>query len=189
MDENKVEDFTFEGQEEDEIVLLLIHQHPLTFTKESAILIASILILVIIFYLQSGLGGIFSYVFILLLLINGYLMLRRYIIWRNSVYVITDKRLIAVEQNCFFRRITIEANLDKVQNVAHEINGFWQTIFNFGNVIIQTGGYSKKNMLLEQVHHPLAIQQKIMKIASQYGGAPLKIDLNRDVKENESVVK
>ncbi|KKP88069.1 MAG: hypothetical protein UR93_C0023G0023 [Berkelbacteria bacterium GW2011_GWA2_35_9] len=189
MDENKIEDFTFEGQEEDESVLLVTHQHPLTFTKESFILIISILILVIIFYLQSGLGGIFSYVFIVLLLINGYLMLKRYIIWRNSVYVITDKRLIAVEQKSFFRRVMTEANLDKVQNVAHEINGFWQTIFNYGNVIIQTGGYSEKNMVLEQIHHPLAIQQKIMKIASQYGGAPLKIDLNRDVKKDDLVIR
>lgn len=180
MDENKIEEFSFEGQEPDEKVLLATHQHPLTFTKESFVLIVSILILVVVFYLQSGLGGIFTYVFILLFIINGYMMLKRYVIWRNSVYVVTDKRLIAVEQKGFFKRKMTEANLDKVQNVSHEIDGFWQTIFNFGNVIIQTGGFSDKNMVLEQIHHPLTMQQEIMKIASQYGGAPIKLELNKD---------
>ena len=180
MEENNIEEFSFEGQEPDETVLFATHQHPLTFTKESLVLVVSILILVVVFYLQSGLGGIFSYVFIVLLFVNGYFMLKRYIIWRNSVYVVTDKRLIAVEQKNFFKRKMTEANLDKIQNVSHEINGFWQTIFNFGNVIIQTGGFSDKNMVLEQIHHPLSMQQEIMKIASKYGGAPIKLELNKE---------
>lgn len=173
-------DISFEGQKEDEEIFIFIRQHPFIFLKEAVILIFSVALLAIIIYFQQGVGGIFAYAFFILLVVNLSIWARQIFIWSRSVYIITNQRIISVDQKGFFYRTMAEANLDKIQNVSHTIKGVWQTVLNFGSVAIQTAGYDQKNIVLEQIPHPLAAQQEIMKIASEYGGAPIKVELGKD---------
>lgn len=84
-------------------------------------------------------------------------------LWWLDVYIITNLRIIDIEQKTLFSRSVAEAELENIQDVKHEINGFWQTIFRFGAVGVQTAGASE-TIILDDVENPAQIQKEITKI-------------------------
>lgn len=68
-------------------------------------------------------------------------------------FVVTDKRVIDIEQSGLFSRTTAEQQLGRVQDVTHVVKGFWATMFHFGHVYIQTAG-EKQRFVFEDVNEP-----------------------------------
>lgn len=69
------------------------------------------------------------------------------VIWTNyylDVWIITNKRLIDVEQIGLFNRDFSEFRLDRIQDVTIEVNGILPTLLHFGNVHIQTAGEARE---------------------------------------------
>jgi uncharacterized membrane protein YdbT with pleckstrin-like domain len=66
-----------------------------------------------------------------------------YITWTDyylDVLIMTDQRLIDIEQKGLFAREISELRLENIQDVKVEIHGFLETLFDFGNIHIQTAG-------------------------------------------------
>ncbi len=59
--------------------------------------------------------------------------------WLNAL-IITDTRIIDIEQKSLFRRSASEFALSRVQDVTIEVPGIIATFFKFGNITIQTAG-------------------------------------------------
>ena len=58
--------------------------------------------------------------------------------WFFSVFIITDERIFDVDfVNLIYREIS-EANLDQIQDVTVKMGGVARTMFNYGDVLIQT---------------------------------------------------
>jgi uncharacterized membrane protein YdbT with pleckstrin-like domain len=55
-----------------------------------------------------------------------------------SLQIVTDKRLIDIDQTGLFRREVNELSLDRIEDVSYRQNGIWGAIFNFGTVSVQT---------------------------------------------------
>lgn len=87
-------------------------------------------------------------------------------LWWLDVYIITNLRIIDIEQKTLFSRSVAEAELENIQDVKHEINGFWQTVFRFGAVGVQTAGASE-TIILDDVENPAQIQKEIVKIIQE----------------------
>jgi len=67
-------------------------------------------------------------------------VLESFLGWFFNVCIITDERVFDVDfVNLIYREIT-DANLDQIQDVTVRMGGAIRTIFNFGDVIIQTAG-------------------------------------------------
>lgn len=78
-----------------------------------------------------------------------------------DMWIITNERIIDIEQNGLFQRSISEFMLDKVQDITVEIPDFMATILKYGNIIIQTAGekpfrikqipkvYEAKNIILD----------------------------------------
>lgn len=63
--------------------------------------------------------------------------------WINFYYdivFITNKRILNVDQKGLLARGTSELPLLQVQNVSAQVEGFLQTTFNYGTLIIETAG-------------------------------------------------
>lgn len=83
-----------------------------------------------------------------------------------DVWIITDHRIIDIEQYGLFHREISEIALDRVQNVTIEIPGFIPTVLNFGNLKIKTAGegeftisevpecYRAKDLILKHLRQP-----------------------------------
>lgn len=86
------------------------------------------------------------YLFFALSLYFMELLLYTLIVWMAyylDSWIITDRRLIDIEQHGLFHREIAEIGLERVQNVSIEIPGFIPTVLRFGNIKIQTAGHGE----------------------------------------------
>ena len=83
-----------------------------------------------------------------------------------DVWVITNERIIDVQQKGFFSRTIAEQRLYRIQDVTSEVHGFFPTIFKFGDVHIQTAG-SKQRFLCHEIPHPDKIRDTLIKLAER----------------------
>ncbi|MCG2700843.1 PH domain-containing protein [Candidatus Parcubacteria bacterium] len=83
-----------------------------------------------------------------------------------DVWIITDERIIDVQQKGFFSRIIAEQRLYRIQDVTSEVHGFFPTILKYGEVHIQTAG-AKQRFLFHEIPHPEDVRNMIIKLAER----------------------
>jgi len=133
----------FETQYDGEEVILLLRRHLIT--NLSWLLLAVLLvfapILVINFPFINFLPSRFQFIFLLMwyLFVFAY-TLESFLSWYFNVYIITDERVVDVDfYNLAYKEIS-DAEIENIEDVTLVMGGATQTIFNFGNVRIQTAG-------------------------------------------------
>ncbi len=81
--------------------------------------------------------------------------------WRNDVYQITPNLLVDSEQKPLLGNVDQRsASIDSVLNVSFSRPGILANLFNYGTVIIQTGGDTGE-LTFDWVVNPLTVQQEI----------------------------
>lgn len=78
-----------------------------------------------------------------------------------DVWIITNKRVIDVEQKGLFRREIISLRYDRIQDVTVITNGIIQTMFDFGKIHLQTAGEHRK-IILKDAPQPELVKQMIL---------------------------
>jgi len=92
-------------------------------------------------------------------------ILYEYLNWYRDKYIISDKRVINIDQKSLFKRRVSEIELERIQDISHEINGVMATSFNYGIVIISSG--SGDNIELREIPQPAAVQDIIFKLVKE----------------------
>lgn len=92
----------------------------------------------------------------------GYLFIDYYL----DVWIITNERIIDVQQKSFFARAISEQRLYRVQDITSEVHGFFPTIFKYGEVHIQTAG-AKQRFLFHEVPRPEKVRNIIIKLSER----------------------
>ena len=82
-----------------------------------------------------------------------------------DIDIVTNDRIIDIEQKGLFGRSISELDLSRIQDVHSEIKGIFPSLFNFGTVVVQTAG-EDKNFVFEQVPDPHAVRQRILELAA-----------------------
>lgn len=118
----------------------------------------------IAWWFQHHSWGVFG--FIATMMVALFIGWRGWYIWSLNLLVITNQRIIDMNQHGLFKRTVAEATYDKIQDVRYTIQGVWQTMFKFGSIVIQTAG-SSTTLELNGIHEPFEIQQQIAAIQNQ----------------------
>lgn len=87
--------------------------------------------------------------------------------WYGDVYVLTNYRVIDVEQQGFFHRRFAEASLGRIQDVSYDIAGIFQSVFGYGDVLVQTAG-SMDNVTINDVTNPAEQTKLIVQEQEKY---------------------
>jgi uncharacterized membrane protein YdbT with pleckstrin-like domain len=96
-----------------------------------------------------------------LLLIDLLWLIWRFEDWRNDTFQITDRYVIDIDRKPFgFGESRKQAELGNVQNVNAKKPGFLATLFNYGNVQIETAG-ATADITFEKVVNPNRVQSDI----------------------------
>ncbi|MBI4433758.1 PH domain-containing protein [Candidatus Uhrbacteria bacterium] len=90
--------------------------------------------------------------------------LTQFLDYELDLWVVTNDRLVTIEQKGLFSRTVGELDLWRVQDVTTEVHGLFPTFFNYGDVHVQTAG-AVERFVLEQVPNPGAIQKFILEMA------------------------
>ena len=91
-------------------------------------------------------------------------LFQNFIDWYLDVWIVTNHRIINIEQHGLFGRTMSELMLYNVQDVTSEIKGIVPTLFNYGNVHIQTAG-EQERFVFEEVEHCDHIAKRIIELA------------------------
>ncbi len=102
-----------------------------------------------IYYLSIG---IFFYTYF----VNYYL----------DLLIITNDRLLHIEQEGIFARTISEVDLYKIQDITSTIDGFFPSMFNYGDLLIQTAGAVEKFSIVS-IPKPESLRQKILDLAEE----------------------
>ncbi len=131
----------FENRDPEEKIILFLRSHPITnlgWICFSFILIITPPFLTVLPIFDSVpfkyviLGSFIWYLFTFIYAFEAFLD------WFFSVNIITDERIFDFDFfNLTYRKVT-DVNIDKIQDVTVSVGGGVGTLFNFGNVLIQT---------------------------------------------------
>lgn len=80
-----------------------------------------------------------------------------------DVWVVTNFRVVHVEQKGLFHRVIAEHKLFRIQDVLSQQKGFFPTLFDYGTIDLQTAG-TEKTVIFKQVPKPHKIAQDLIKI-------------------------
>lgn len=158
----------FAGQRENERIELMLFRHWYFIVLPIVQAIGIILLSLVIPIWFHWTKWIFSYG-LTTLLYYGWLvfwicfMLYRYLNWYRNRFIITNERVVDIDQRGLFNRKVSEAELDKVQNITHSVKGVFATMFNFGTIVVQSMGAGE--LTLEQVADPAGVQEEITRLA------------------------
>ena len=159
----------YQGQDDDENILLLLRAHPITNLSWIllSIFIFFIPLLVPKFILLLNLD--FSFVpqnFSLVLIIINYLLIlvivyEGFLGWYFNVNLLTDKKIVDIDFNSVLSKNIDVALLRDVQESSSHLAGIVGMIFNFGDVFVQTAA-SKESIDLKDIPHPDIVSDIIM---------------------------
>jgi hypothetical protein len=155
----KPPNITFSTQAEDEHIVLLLRKHPIT--QIGWVLTAILLALMPILFYGVGALSFFPWNYQLAALILWYLLLTGFTIeaflkWYFHVFIITDERVIDVDFLSLVYKHVSAAKVDNIEDVTSVTSGFFQSLFNYGNVYIQTAG-AKREFQFESVPFPAKV--------------------------------
>jgi uncharacterized membrane protein YdbT with pleckstrin-like domain len=152
--------FTFSGQRQGERVLSAVKNHPfvLFFPGLKAVVVLVAGISVYLFW-PSQYSGM---VILIAILVAFAIFFRAYFDYSQSVLVITNQRVINVDQNGFWKRKITETEINKIQDVSSETSGLFRTMLKFGDLVIRTAGVSQgSEIVAKNIANPYQVQQKI----------------------------
>lgn len=168
-------DKLFPAQEKSEKILLVIRRH--WFTYVIFWFVAGIMLVPLVIgaiFWVNNLGNLDNSINSLILLgASAYLLfglglqVYGFIDYYLDVYIVTDRRIVDIKQNGFFKRSISELNLRQVQDVNASVNGIFSTLLHYGNVYIQTAG-EQENFIFESIPHPYETSKKIIDLHEQY---------------------
>lgn len=183
-------DFLTKKLKEDEEVILVLHKHWASFLKQMVI---ALFVLVppfffIVFFFSAWWLMIVFFVWISVGFGFG---LYQWFVWYFDTFIVTNRRVICINQKSLFSRTVAEANLANIQDITYEIKGILASILSFGALKIQTAG-STNSIKIENLANPSEVQEIILenqeKVKKSVSAEDL-IKLIKNAEENEEKKK
>ena len=163
---------------EDEKIIAVYRRHLVTLIFE----IAPLVLFALVIIAGALFGGVFipakfsvlyplilflAVFFLHLFWIAAFIMLADFFL---DVWILTDQRVIAVEQKSLFSRVVSECSLSKIQDTSIEIHGFIPTILHYGNLTVRTAS-EHEDFIFKNVARPNFISEEIARTAKEFAGA------------------
>lgn len=164
--------FHFHGQHTGEEIVDIVRRHWFNIMQQYIIVLAMIFLMILssqvlpmIFSFSDGSAGLWFVESLFAIVIWLYI----FIIWIDfyfDVWIITDDRIVNIEQKALFMRHVSELKLSKIQDVSIEVDGFVPTVLNYGDVHVQTAG-TRERFLFHKVPDPYRLKGIIMNLQSE----------------------
>jgi hypothetical protein len=163
--------------ESDEKVLKLVRKHWFVIMAE---LFGTFVMLLIPFFILIGLLifpdtlaafniSLAKYTAVIAFVIAGWFVLTLmagFTIWTHyylDLWIITDRRIILIDQIRFFNRNVSIFRLERLQDIEFSIKGLIPTFFNFGTLNAQTASHFESNFRSAGLPDPRGLQAIIQK--------------------------
>ena len=161
--------FKFSEQDDDEQILLVLRPH--WFTNVRWIIITIIMLFAPIAVKFVPLLAFFPPNYQLLFFIVWYTItfiyaFESFLSWYFDVFIVTNERVIDIEFNNLLNKKFSEAGIEMIQDTTYTVTGIAQTMFNFGDVLIQTAAEINQ-ITFEKVPNPGKVIQVLQHLREE----------------------
>jgi uncharacterized membrane protein YdbT with pleckstrin-like domain len=146
-----------------ERIIRVIHRHPVTLIPSFIVAGVMGLLGLSLFYFGGRYGSFVAYgpmipiiLGLILILMSGLTVLITLYVYHRNALIFTSIHLIQSEQIGLFNHRLSQVNFSRVQDVSGNKVGFWQSMFNFGDVEVQSAGEQEK-FIFRNVAGPLEV--------------------------------
>ncbi len=101
---------------------------------------------------------------LVILVVSVYLWTDYYL----DVWVVTNRRIIDIEQHGLFRREIATMQFSKIQDVTTEVSGLLATLVGFGDLRVQTAG-NEREFTIRGVSKPNDVRERLENATHQHG--------------------
>lgn len=188
--------FHFKGQKPGEEILMVVHRHWFDILSQFFI----IFIMLVLFFsgfvfipaffsfFKEGFGvNLFFFLQNLFLI---FIWLFFFLIWIDyyfDVWIVTNERIVNIEQKGLFSREVSELELENIQDITVDVLGIIPTFLNYGELFVQTAA-EKERFVFHNVPDPYIIkdrimnlQQKVEKKESEDLGAVIRKEIHEEL--------
>jgi len=165
----------------DEKIVLTVRRHKLALVFETLFLALFVVLPPVLYWISDTVMVIrgndlflFFGIYSLVLLFAWVIF---FIIWTNyylDVLVITDKRIVDVEQKGFFSRELSTVRMENIQDITVNISGVLATLLDFGTLRIQTAAEARE-FIIRDVPQPNKVKSIIYDLHNKILEAPKKV--------------
>ena len=133
----------FETRQKDERVVLFLRKHPITnlgwLVAAFLMILAPIMLIFFPFFSYIKLPPTYQAMAIMgWYMITTAYAVENFLSWYFNVEIVTDERIVDIDfHNLIYKEVS-DANIDRIQDVTYKMGGVARTIFNYGDVHIQT---------------------------------------------------
>lgn len=156
----------FVNKDPEEEIILIVRRHPITMVGWIISVIVMLLgpaILFVIPPLDQIPGSYQALITAVWLLVAFAFGLERFLDWFFHVNVVTDERIFDVNFYGMLHREITDANIDRIEDVTVNLGGMLRTIFNYGDIYVQTSAEIPR-ILFEAVPQPDKVSQILRKL-------------------------
>jgi membrane protein YdbS with pleckstrin-like domain len=123
---------------EGEDVVEVLRQHGLA--KVHLVVIASVLILLPVFFMYYffSIGNIGVALWISLIVLGVFFSYREWYLWNHNVFILTNKKVVDIDQKGLFNKVVSEIPYTKVVDVSYSTKGVINALFGFGEIHLKT---------------------------------------------------
>ena len=144
----------------DEQVIMKVQQYWVAFLPQ--IIVFTVWFVAPFFFMyplfRQGQWGV--WVFLALILSAVFFGTRFWFSWYRTIFVVTNKRLIDVDQQGWFSHVSSSILYSKIDDVSFRKKGLIRTIFGYGAVKIVTTG-TADDVVIERVKNPAKLNNLI----------------------------
>ncbi|MDO8503846.1 MAG: PH domain-containing protein [bacterium] len=153
----------FENQEEGEEIVLFLRQHPIVnipWILATVVMVFAPLVLRN-FPILDFLPLRFQVVSVLIwYLLTAAFILENALDWLFNIYIVTTQRIVDIDFFNLIQKQVSDAERTKIQDVRYTLGGVFGTLFNYGDVFIQTAG-TAPNFDFRKVPNPSTVVKNL----------------------------
>ncbi len=167
----------------DEKVVLKVHRHKLVLVFKSFFLVLFVLLPPVLFWfggraslIKGNELALFSSVYSAILLI-GWMVF--FIIWTDyylDVLIVTDKRIIDIEQRGFFKREVSTVRLESIEDITINVSGVVATFLDYGTLKLQTAAENRE-FIINDIPHPNQVKSTIFELQNTQIASPKSVKI------------
>lgn len=176
----------FPSQNENEKVYIAVREHWIVLGLRIAVW--SILLVVYVAFFVVGkeslpglfegdaylVVSIFSKLYLIFLLLSLFII---FVLYYLNLHIITDIRIVDIDQEGLFSHVVSELHLDKIEDVTSQTNGLLANIFDYGTVLIQTAGATER-FEFRNVPKPAVLTKIILDLYEQRATGSTKASID-----------
>ncbi len=140
--------YRFDTQQEGEEIALILRKHKFTWLPW---LVPSVILLFLPFVMKALLGGRYNFpinidggivtaLVLLWVIVVVFYIFEKFLLWYFSADLVTNQRIIDMRFVFPFYKKVSQLSLTRIQDMSDVTNGFFPSVFNYGDLRVETAG-------------------------------------------------